>query len=49
MKIDASVIIPNWNGEDYIIDCLDSLSKQSFKNFEIIKLSNLKVFKTLRL
>lgn len=40
MKTNTSIIIPNWNGEDYIIDCLDSLSKQSFRNFEIIVVDN---------
>ena len=38
--IKASVIIPNWNGQDLLRDCLQSLSKQSFKNFEIIMVDN---------
>lgn len=38
MKI--SIIIPNYNGEKYIKDCLDSLSKQSFTDFEIIIVDN---------
>ncbi|GAA0727052.1 glycosyltransferase family 2 protein [Clostridium malenominatum] len=38
MKI--SIIIPNYNGEKYLKDCLDSLSKQSFTNFEIIIVDN---------
>jgi len=39
MKIDVSIIIPNYNGEKYIANCLDSLSDQSFDaigNSEII-------------
>ena len=34
MKI--SVIIPTYNEEDVILDCLESLKKQSLENFEII-------------
>ncbi|MGL4606155.1 MAG: glycosyltransferase family 2 protein [Eubacteriaceae bacterium] len=36
MKLDVSVIIPNFNGEEYIENCLDSLNNQSFdKNGEM--------------
>lgn len=38
--IKASVIIPNWNGQDLLIDCLTSLSKQTFKNFEVVLVDN---------
>lgn len=31
-----SIIIPMYNAQKYIIECLDSLVKQSFKEFEII-------------
>lgn len=31
-----SVIIPYYNGEDYICECLDSIYSQTFQNFEII-------------
>jgi len=34
MKI--SLIIPTYNEEDVILDCLNSLSKQTFKDFEVI-------------
>ena len=36
----ASVIIPNWNGRDLLKDCLTSLLKQTFKDFEIILVDN---------
>lgn len=38
MKI--SVIIPNYNGKQYIEGCLKSLQKQTYKNFEIIFVDN---------
>lgn len=31
-----SIIIPSYNSEKYILDCLNSISEQSFKNFECI-------------
>jgi len=39
-NIKASVIIPNWNGQQLLKDCLSSLVKQSFKDFEIILVDN---------
>lgn len=36
----VSVIIPNWNGKDLLLDCLKSLMNQSFNNFEIIVVDN---------
>lgn len=36
----VSIIIPNWNGRDLLEDCLESLKKQTFKNFEIIVVDN---------
>ena len=39
-KIAVSVVIPNWNGKGYLEPCLDSLRKQSFRNFEIIVVDN---------
>lgn len=39
-KILASVIIPNWNGSKLLEDCLSSLRKQTFKDFEIILVDN---------
>ncbi len=40
MKIRASVIIPSWNGKNLLEDCLNSLLKQSFREFEIILVDN---------
>jgi GT2 family glycosyltransferase len=36
----VSVIIPNWNGRHLLKDCLESLGKQTFKDFEIILIDN---------
>jgi len=38
MKI--SVIIANLNGEEYLSDCLQSLSSQTFRDFEVIVVDN---------
>lgn len=39
-KISASVVVLNWNGRDYIGECIDSLLCQSYKNIEIIVIDN---------
>lgn len=39
-KIKASVIIPNWNGQNLLTDCLVSLQNQTFNNFEVILVDN---------
>lgn len=36
----VSVIIPNWNGYQLLEDCLTSLIKQTFEDFEIILVDN---------
>jgi len=36
----TSVIIPNWNGQELLTDCLESLYKQSIKDFEIVLVDN---------
>lgn len=36
VKPDISVIIPTYNVEKYIEECIDSLRKQTWENFEII-------------
>lgn len=37
---EVSIIIPNYNGADFIGDCLASLKEQSFRDFEIIVVDN---------
>jgi len=39
-KKELTVIIPNWNGKKLLKNCLPSLYKQSFKNFEIVVVDN---------
>jgi GT2 family glycosyltransferase len=39
-NIKVSVIIVNWNGKQHLEECLDSLSKQTFKGFETILVDN---------
>lgn len=36
----ASIIIPNWNGAKYLPVCLDSLRAQTFRDFEVIVADN---------
>ena len=36
----VSVIISNWNGKRYLKECLLSLKKQTYKNFEVILVDN---------
>ena len=38
--IETAVIIANWNGQKYLKECLDSLARQSYKNFKIILVDN---------
>lgn len=45
MKI--SVIIATWNKKDLLTDCLNSLKKQTYKNFEIIIVDNCSKDKTV--
>ena len=35
MKTDITVIVPIYNVEKYIRKCMDSLLRQTFKNFEV--------------
>ena len=35
-----SIILPNYNGRDYIEDCINSLYEQDFKDFDIIVVDN---------
>ena len=36
----ASVIIPNWNGAAHLVDCLGSLERQTFADFETVVVDN---------
>lgn len=36
----VSVIIPNWNGARHLPECLDSLQRQSFGDFEVVLVDN---------
>lgn len=36
----VSVVVLNWNGKDHIEECLGSLFKQNYKNFEVIMVDN---------
>lgn len=36
----VSVVIPNWNGKEFLEVCLKSLKKQTFKDFEVIIVDN---------
>ncbi|MFR2405056.1 MAG: glycosyltransferase family 2 protein, partial [Eubacterium callanderi] len=36
MSKEISVVIPNFNGEAFLENCLNSLKEQSFKDFEVI-------------
>jgi GT2 family glycosyltransferase len=35
-----SVIIPNWNGKRFLMECIDSLKEQTFHDFETILVDN---------
>jgi len=43
MKIEVSVIIPNYNGRAYLGECLKALKKQTFQSFEVILVDNASV------
>ena len=36
----VNVIIVNYNGEGFVIDCLKTLERQDFKNFEMLIVDN---------
>ena len=38
--VQATVIIPNWNGAHHLRECLDALSVQTFTDFETIMVDN---------
>ena len=35
-----SVIIPNWDGKKFLVECIDSLKAQTFRDFEAILVDN---------
>lgn len=35
-----SVVIPNWNGKDHLEECLNSLRRQTYRDFETILVDN---------
>jgi len=37
---DVTVIIPNYNGIKFVKDCLDSVRRQDYKDFETIIVDN---------
>lgn len=39
-KTKVSIVIPNWNGKEFLKKCLPSIKKQSFKGFEVIIIDN---------
>lgn len=36
----VSVVIPNWNGKELLRICLDSLSRQTYKDFSVLVIDN---------
>ena len=38
--LEVSVVIPNYNGEEFLTNCLNSIRKQNFRNFETIVVDN---------
>ena len=40
MRVTASVLIPTWNGKELLRPCIDSLSHQTFRDFEVVVAEN---------
>ena len=38
--IKVSIVILNWNSDNYLKDCLKAICAQSFKDFEVIFVDN---------
>ena len=38
--VKVSIVIPNYNGERFLKDCLESLKRQSFEEMEVIMVDN---------
>lgn len=47
MDVKISIIIPVYNVEDYLKECLDSLLRQTFTEFEIICIDDGQVINSL--
>jgi len=45
----VSIIIPNFNGEKYLSTCLSSVSKSSYRNFEVILVDDGSTDKSLKI
>lgn len=43
----VSIIIVNWNGKQYLSDCLTSIFRQSYENFEVILVDNGSIDKSI--
>ncbi len=39
-----SVIVPAYNVQDYIVSCIDSILKQSFKDYEIVLVNEFQLY-----
>lgn len=46
---EISVIVPVYNGEGYIVQCLETIKAQTFKNFEVIIVDNASVDNTAKI
>ena len=40
MKKELSIIIPHFNGIDILKDCLESIYKNTYTNFEVVLIDN---------
>ena len=45
----VSIIIPNWNGEKLLAQCLPSIKRSNFNNYEIILVDNNSVDNSIQL
>ena len=49
MQPKVSIIIQNWNGEEYLKECLDSVFAQDYKNIEVIVVDSASKDKSLEM
>ena len=45
----VSIVILNYNGENYLEDCLNSVLETSYRNFEVILVDNASHDRSLRI